>query len=89
MVFRMARSLKGFKKRYHIKEYVNHSEAGTAQVDKPENIRQMQVFAKKIRAELNFDETEFVTPRYKGSLGQPDARAEFRLFGSGDSEYRF
>ena len=35
--------LEGFKKRYHIKEYVNHGEVGIAQVDRPENIRQMQV----------------------------------------------
>lgn len=54
--------LEGFKKRYHIKEYVNHGEAGTAQVDKLENIRQMQVVRNKAkkyerRNILNFDET--------------------------------
>ena len=34
--------LEGFKKRYKIKEYVQHGEAGSAQTDTPDNIAQME-----------------------------------------------
>ena len=51
-----------FKKRHNIKEYVNHGEAGTAQINNPENLRHMTVVRNKAkkyerRDILNFDET--------------------------------
>ena len=36
------RQLTNFKNRFHIKEYVYHSESGTADINSPENIKQMQ-----------------------------------------------
>jgi hypothetical protein len=34
--------LTNFKNRFHIKEYVYYSEGGTADIESPENIKQMQ-----------------------------------------------
>ena len=34
--------LTNFKNRFHIKEYVYHGEGGTADIESPENIKQMQ-----------------------------------------------
>jgi hypothetical protein len=54
--------LDNFKKRYKIREYVQHGEAGSAQTDKPDNITQMehvrQLCTKyEERDILNMDET--------------------------------
>ena len=35
--------LDGFKKRFKIKEYVQHGEAGSAQTDHPDNITQIEL----------------------------------------------
>jgi hypothetical protein len=34
--------LTNFKNRFHIKEYVYYGESGTADINSPENIKQMQ-----------------------------------------------
>jgi hypothetical protein len=54
--------LEGFKKRYNIKEYVQHGEAGSAQTDNPDNIVQMEAIRKlckeyALKDILNMDET--------------------------------
>jgi hypothetical protein len=54
--------LDGFKKRYKIKEYVQHGEAGSAQTDNPDNIAQMEALRKLCKKYapkdvLNMDET--------------------------------
>jgi hypothetical protein len=54
--------LEGFKKRYKIKEYVQHGEAGSAQTDNPDNIAQMEAIRKlckeyALKDILNMDET--------------------------------
>jgi hypothetical protein len=54
--------LEGFKKRYKIKEYVQHGEAGSAQTDNPDNIAQMEAVRKlckeyALKDILNMDET--------------------------------
>ena len=54
--------LDGFKKRFKIKEYVQHGEAGSAQTDHPDNIAQMELVRQlckeyELRDILNMDET--------------------------------
>jgi hypothetical protein len=54
--------LEGFKKRFKIKEYVQHGEAGTAAIDNPDNIAQMEEVRRlctlyELRDILNMDET--------------------------------
>jgi hypothetical protein len=54
--------LEGFKKRFKIREYVKHGEGGSADINSPENIHQMEK-VRKLAAEygeentLNMDET--------------------------------
>jgi hypothetical protein len=54
--------LEGFKKRFKIKEYVQHGEAGSAAIDNPDNIAQMEELRRlctqyELRDILNMDET--------------------------------
>jgi hypothetical protein len=54
--------LEGFKKRYKIKEYVQHGEAGSAATDDVDNIAQMKAVRQlckeyELRNVLNMDET--------------------------------
>ena len=81
--------LDNFKKRFKIKEYVTHGEAGVAEIDDEENIQQMEVVRKKtakyeLRNILNFDETSI-----NQKLTPNRTLATERQSGGKKAKYRF
>jgi hypothetical protein len=95
--------LEGFKKRYKIKEYVQHGEASSAAIDNPDNITQMEalryLYTKyKLCDILNMDETglnwkrtpdrTLVTKSHSGTKKSKD-RITIALTSNADSSEKF